>query len=186
MAPAKKKPESKPRKVRLWIVLVVALIAMAGATAYLTSRSNPEAESATTTESEPALFSSRHLYSEAADPNADIAAALKKASLEHKRVIVDLGGDWCIDCQVLDIYFHQPPNDEILQKNFVLVHVWIGHLDQHLDIPARYGMPVDKVPALAVLAPNGDVVYAQRSGEFDRMREMKPATVTEFLNTWKS
>ncbi len=68
-------------------------------------------------------FVKKQIYSETANPSADIAAALKKARAEHKRVILDFGGDWCGDCQVLDIYFHQKPNAELLAKHFVLVPV---------------------------------------------------------------
>ena len=102
-------------------------------------------------------------------------------------MILDFGGDWCGDCQVLDIYFHQAPNDALLEKNFVLVHVWIGHEDANLDVAAKYGVPVTKgVPALAVLSANGKVLYAQATGQFRDMRHMEPGSVTEFLETWKS
>jgi thiol-disulfide isomerase/thioredoxin len=129
----------------------------------------------------------KHIYSETADPKADIAAALVKAKREHKRVIVDFGGDWCGDCQVLDIYFHQSPNAELLAKHFILVHVWVGHIDTNLDIPEKYGVVVKKgVPAVGVLAADGTVLYAQKMGEFEKMRTMESASVTEFLNKWKS
>jgi thiol:disulfide interchange protein len=129
----------------------------------------------------------RHIYSETSDPRTDIAAGLKQAKTENKRVILDFGGDWCGDCQVLDIYFHQAPNAELLEKNFVLVHVWIGQMDKNLDIAAKYGVPINKgVPALAVLDPNGKVLYAQATGQFNDMRHMQPDAVTEFLTTWKS
>jgi thiol:disulfide interchange protein len=129
----------------------------------------------------------RHIYSETANPKAEIASALAKARRDHKRVILDFGGDWCPDCQVLDIYFHQSPNAELLDKNFVLVHVWIGQEDAHLDIAHKYGVPVTNgVPGLAVLAANGSVLYSQGSGEFRDMRTMNPASVTEFLKKWKS
>ena len=131
--------------------------------------------------------SSKHIYSETAKPSADIAAALAKAKREHKRVLLDFGGDWCGDCQVLDIYFHQAPNAELLAKHFVLVHVWIGHMDANLDVTKKYGVPVNKgVPALAVLSPDGKVVFAQQSGEFEDMRHMNAQSVTDFLNKWKS
>ena len=121
----------------------------------------------------------KHIYSETADPKADIAAALKQAKKEHKRVIVDFGGDWCGDCQVLDIYFHQSPNAELLAKHFILVHVWIGHIDTNLDIPEKYGVAIHKgVPAVAVLAPDGSVVYAQKMGEFEKMRTLESGSVT--------
>jgi thiol:disulfide interchange protein len=129
---------------------------------------------------------SKHIYSETADPKADIAAALAKAKKEHKRVILDFGGDWCGDCQVLDIYFHKAPNDALLEK-FVLVHVWIGHMDKNIDVAAKYGVPISKgVPALAVLAGDGKVLYSQATGEFNDMRHMDPTSVTEFLTKWKS
>ena len=71
---------------------------------------------------------------------------------EKKRVLLDFGGNWCGDCQVLEIYFHDPANRSLLEANYVLVPVNIGRYDENLDIAARYGVPVSKgVPALAVL-----------------------------------
>jgi thiol:disulfide interchange protein len=129
----------------------------------------------------------KHLYSAEADPKADIAAALKQAGLEHKRVILDFGGDWCGDCQVLDIYFHQAPNAELLDKNFLVVHVDIGRFDKNLDIPAKYNVPLRKgVPALAVIDAGGKLLYSQQTAEFGDMRYMYPASVTEFLTKWKA
>jgi len=127
----------------------------------------------------------RHIYSETANPRADIAAALKQARREHKHVILDFGGDWCPDCQVLDVYFHDPANEPILQKHFILVHVWIGHIDKNLDIAAEHGGPLKHgVPALIVLDAQGKTLYAQH-GQFSNMRAMDKSSVTEFLNKWK-
>jgi thiol:disulfide interchange protein len=132
-------------------------------------------------------YTSKHLYSETADPTTDIATALKTAREQHKRVILDFGGDWCGDCQVLDIYFHQDPNLALLEKNFIVVHVWIGHMDHNLDIAEKYGVPINKgVPALAVLSAKGTTLYSQKTGEFEDMRHMDASSVTEFLNHWKS
>lgn len=129
----------------------------------------------------------QHIYSETALPADDISNALAQATQQHKRVLLDFGGDWCGDCQALDFYFHQPPNDTLLQTNFILVHVWIGHMDRNIDIAAKYGVPISKgVPALAVLDANGKVLYAQATGQFSDMRHMEPTSVSEFLKTWKS
>jgi thiol:disulfide interchange protein len=129
-------------------------------------------------------YTTRHIYSDTADPKADIAAALEQAGKEHKRVILDFGGDWCGDCQVLDIYFHQPPNEELLEKNFVKVNVNIGHIDTNLDIAKKYGVDLHGVPALSVLDSNGKVLFAQHN-EFSDMRYMEPQSVTDFLTKWK-
>jgi thiol:disulfide interchange protein len=125
-----------------------------------------------------------HIYPDVDVAKSDIQAALMEAHREHKRVILDFGGDWCGDCQVLNIYFHQSPNKELLEKNFVLVDVNIGKMDQNLDVAHKYGVPVNGVPALAVVNPSGKVIYAQNK-EFSSMRHMEPQAVTDFLNKWK-
>lgn len=128
----------------------------------------------------------RIIYSDTADARHDIQQALAQAKREHKRVILDFGGNWCGDCQVLDIYFHQEPNLSLLEKNFVLVHVNVGHYDKNMDVADKYQIPVDHgVPALAVLDANGKMLYGQRKGEFKSMGKMDPQSVTEFLNEWK-
>jgi thiol:disulfide interchange protein len=128
----------------------------------------------------------RILYSATADAHADIAQAIRTATREHKRIILDFGGNWCGDCQVLDIYFHQAPNDAILDKHFLLVDVDIGRYDKNLDLAKKYEVPLKRgVPALAVLSPHGKLLYSQKNGEFEAMRRMDPASVTEFLNKWK-
>jgi thiol:disulfide interchange protein len=123
----------------------------------------------------------KNLYSETADANADIAAALKQASREHKRVILDFGGNWCGDCQVLDIYYHQSPNAELLAKNFILVHIDIGHMDKNAK---KYKVPITKgVPALAVIDAHGNLLYSEREKEFEHTT---PEAITAFLKRWKA
>ena len=128
----------------------------------------------------------RTIYSDTADANHDIAQALVTAQHEHKRVILDFGGNWCGDCQVLDIYLHQQPNLDLLENNFVLVHVNVGRYDKNTDLAEKYEVPLKRgVPGLAVLDAHGRLLYSQKNGEFEAMRKMDPASVTEFLNHWK-
>lgn len=188
---AKQQPTRKQASRKssvVWIVVVV-ILAAAGAF-YLLRNPSPAPETSTAPASRPgpaAPYTPQHIYSETADPQGDIAAGLEQARQEHKRVILDFGGDWCGDCQVLDIYFHQPPNSELLEKNFVLVHVWIGHMDRNLELAAKYGVPINKgVPALAVLDADGKVIYAQGTGQFADMRHMESNSVTDFLEKWKA
>src|ERR1700687_601192 len=134
----------------------------------------------------PALSANRDIYPDPAQAKADLAAALKTAAATHKRVIIDFGGNWCGDCQVLDIYMHNPENRPILESNFVLVHVNIGHMDENVDIAERYNIPLHQgVPAIAVLNENGKLLYSQKGAEFEAMRRMEPSAVTRFLVQWK-
>lgn len=129
---------------------------------------------------------SRVIYPDPSQARADLAAALKTAATTHKRVLIDFGGNWCGDCQVLDIYFHDNANRAILDSNFVLVHINIGHMDENVDLAQRYKVPLEKgVPALAVLSEDGKLLYSQHSGEFEAMRRMESSAVTQFLVQWK-
>ena len=130
------------------------------------------------------ILPNKNLYSETADPTADIAAALARARREHKRVILDFGGNWCGDCQVLNIYMHQSPNAELLDKHFIVVHVDIGHMDHNVDVAKKYNVPIEKgVPALAVLDSHGKLLYSERQKEFEHTT---PEEVTAFLKKWKA
>ena len=128
----------------------------------------------------------REIYPATEQARADLAVAMKTAATGHKRIILDFGGNWCPDCQALDIYFHDSTNAPLLAANFVLVHVNIGREDANLDLAKEYGIPLEKgVPALAVLGENGKLLYSQKGGEFEAMRRMQSSAVTEFLEHWK-
>jgi|ERR1700733_7683029 len=153
-----------PMKKLRWLVALVSLALAAGT----------------------ASSAGREIYPDPAQARADLAAALKTAAENHKRVLIDFGGNWCGDCQVLDIYFHNDANRPILESNFVLVHVNIGHMDANVDIALHYRVPLGKgVPALAVLSENGKLLFSQQTGQFESMRRMEPSAVTQFLVQWK-
>jgi thioredoxin 1 len=128
----------------------------------------------------------REIYPDPAQAKADLAAAMKSAAQTHRRILLDFGGNWCGDCQVLDIYFHNADNRPILDANYVLVHVNVGQYDANLYLAAKYGIPLERgVPAVAVLSETGKLLYSQKSGEFESMRRMEPSAVTRFLVQWK-
>jgi thiol:disulfide interchange protein len=128
----------------------------------------------------------RDIYPDPGQAKVQIAAALRTAAKTHKRILLDFGGNWCGDCQVLDLYLHDPRNRPLLEANFVLVDVNIGHMDENLDIARQYQVPVEKgVPALAVLTSQGKLLYSQKIGQFKTMRTMDSSSVTTFLAQWK-
>jgi len=133
-----------------------------------------------------ARSANREIYPDPSQAKADIAAALKTAAATHKRILLDFGGNWCPDCIVLDIYFHDPANRSILETHYVLVHVNIGHMDANLDLARQYEVPLRMgVPALAVLDEHGKLLYSQKRGEFEAMSRMEMSEVTRFLKQWE-
>ena len=121
-----------------------------------------------------------------ADANAvqDIRRALAAASKQHKNVLLDFGGNWCIDCHILENAFHQPRIAPLLNDNYIVVHVDVGKYDKNLDLAKKYHVDLQKgVPSLAVLDALGKVRYA--TGDFERARMMSEDDVIQFLDKWK-
>jgi thioredoxin-related protein len=135
----------------------------------------------------PAFKPNPNLYKKEADARAEIKEAVTKAEKDHQRVILVFGGNWCYDCHVLDQAFHQADVAPLVEKNFQVVHVDIGDDGKkNNDVAAEYKVPLDKgVPALAILGPDGKLIFSQQGGEWQAARSMDPDDVVAFLNKWK-
>jgi thiol:disulfide interchange protein len=128
----------------------------------------------------------KQIYNETADAHAEIREAVKKAQAGHKRVIVVFGANWCFDCHVLDEVFHRPELASIIAANYEIVHVDIGKGEKNQDLMNKYEVPLKRgIPGLAVLDPNGKLVYSQKNGEFENARAMSQDDFLTFLNKWK-
>lgn len=128
----------------------------------------------------------KQIYSERANAHAEIKEVLAKASVEHKRVIVVFGANWCYDCHVLDEAFHRPELARIIAANYEVVHVDIGKGNKNQDLMKKYDVPLKRgIPGLAVLGPDGKLIYSQKNGEFENARALSPDDFRAFLNKWK-
>jgi len=135
----------------------------------------------------PATNPNPNLYNKDADARAEIKEAVAAAAKNRERVILVFGGNWCYDCHVLDQAFHQNDVAAILEKNYQVVHVDIGEDGKkNNDVAAEYKTPLNKgVPVLAILGPDGKVLYSQQNGEWESARSLDPDDVIAFLEKWK-
>lgn len=124
------------------------------------------------------------LYRANANATQDIRQALATAVNQHKNVLLDFGGNWCIDCHVLENAFHQPRIASLLNDNYIVVHVDVEKYDKNLDLAKKYRVNLEKgVPSLAVLDALGKVLYA--TGDFERAHLMSEDDVIQFLDKWR-
>jgi protein disulfide-isomerase len=121
-------------------------------------------------------------YSESTDAKADIAAALVEAGRTRVPVLVVFGANWCGDCQALDKAFANGAAAPLISKNFKVVKVDVGRFDRNVSIAESYGVPLKSgIPAAAVLAPDGRVVYATKTGELSSARSMGDRGICAFF-----
>jgi thioredoxin-related protein len=126
------------------------------------------------------------LYDTAADAKADIKKAVSLAAKEHKNVMLQIGGNWCIWCT----RFHNTvaANDtlsKLLNDNYVVVHVNYekkiaqSPLWKELGFPQRFGFPV-----FVILDEKGNRIHIQNSGYLEEGKGHSPAKIAEFLEQW--
>ncbi|MGE5325505.1 MAG: thioredoxin family protein [Deltaproteobacteria bacterium] len=129
--------------------------------------------------------SDQFIFDDKADANAQIRAAVTEASKQGKNVLLDFGANWCFDCHVLENVMRLPDIAPMVEKNYVVVHIDVGRFDKNLSLAKKFHIPIEKgVPALAVLDSEGNLLYAQKQGEFERARSLRLETFRQFFEKW--
>tara|TARA_R110001599_G_scaffold336393_1_gene554129 strand:+ start:1510 stop:1998 length:489 start_codon:yes stop_codon:yes gene_type:complete len=132
--------------------LFLLFLAMAAATSPQSAR--VEAAAADHPEASP--------FEESADATAQVDAALARALVADKRVILVMGANWCHDSRGLAGWFAQPRFAVMLEAKYELVYVDVGHKDRNIDIARRFGLKSIKgTPTVLVLSSSGDLLNRQ-------------------------
>jgi thiol-disulfide isomerase/thioredoxin len=126
-------------------------------------------------------------YDEAANANAVVNAARQRARATGKRLLIDLGGNWCLDCRILAGTVELPELKRWVAQHYELVAVDIGRFDKNLQIPARYGFRdrLKGVPALLVVDPRSDrLLNGADTTALADARSMNPQGLADYLAKW--
>ena len=122
-------------------------------------------------------------YDEHADADAAVAAAFDRARKSHKRVMIDLGGNWCVDCVVLANFLKLPEMQRFMAAHYEMVSVDVGRFDRNQQIPARFGITgrLKGVPALLIATPDGKLVNGDDVFATAEASTMTPQALAEYL-----
>jgi thioredoxin-related protein len=126
------------------------------------------------------------LYDTTADAKEQIAAALKTAQAENKRVILKFGANWCGWCHKLSgLLKTNAELAKLVKDNYVLVLIDVDK--QHnadtvkkYDSPTKHGLPV-----LVVLDTDGTPLHTQDTGKLEGGNHHDLAKVKAFLENWR-
>ena len=129
-------------------------------------------------------------YDEKATP-AQVAAAidgaLARAGRLNRRVIVDLGGNWCSWCRMLAAVMELPTVKPFVEDNFELVMInFAGDKPlgkQNQEALKRLSMAdLDGVPWLVVMEPNGKILAS--SYEVTDEDHETPQLMIDWIAQW--
>lgn len=126
-------------------------------------------------------------YDEAANANAAVDAARVRARAGHKLLLIDLGGNWCLDCRILAGVIDLPALKAFVRKHYEVVTVDVGRFDRNLAIPARYGITkrLEGVPSLLIVDPRSNrLLNAGHTAALADARSMNPQGLADYLAQW--
>lgn len=127
-------------------------------------------------------------YDETADAKAHVAAARARARASHKLLLIDLGGNWCLDCRLLAGTMELPQLRAFLARHYEIVTVDVGRFDRNLDIARHYGLTDHfggGVPSVLIVDPRTDKLRnAGRTAALADARSLNPQALADWLAGW--
>ena len=124
-------------------------------------------------------------YDESVDADAALAATIARAKANGKRVLIDLGGNWCTDCRILAAVMELPELKTFVAKHYEVVVVDVGRMTRNLQIPSRYGVTkLVGVPTVLIVEPSGKLINATNSADLADARSMNPQGIADWLARW--
>ena len=121
-------------------------------------------------------------YDSRRDPDEDLAAARVEAKKSGKNIFVEVGGEWCTWCHILDQFFHEHPDLELLRdKNYVSMKV-----SKSQENPNRVflsGFPyIHGYPHIFILDAAGNLIHSQPTTVLEDGRSYNAKRFQELLD----
>lgn len=124
-------------------------------------------------------------YDPKRDPFADGRAAIELATATNRRILIEVGGDWCRWCRALAQF---KDNDSAikqqLDKNFVVLKV--NFSDENPNEAFLSTFPENQgYPHIYVSDKDGTVLHSQDTAEFLVQGNYSRQRFGDFLDKWK-
>lgn len=124
-------------------------------------------------------------FDPARDAIADVAMAVKQAKQEGKRVLVDVGGEWCAWCRIMDRFFAGNARARALRDtHYVWVKVNWSKENRNEALLSQWPK-IDGYPHLFVLGADGRLIHSQDTSLLEQGRGYDARKFIAFLERWK-
>jgi len=135
------------------------------------------------------LYSQQPEFSQSYDPKRnpfdDGRAALELAKKTKRRVLIEVGGDWCVYCHIFDRFIKADKElSDRFFDTFVLLKVNYSDENTNKEFLSNF-KGIDGYPYIFITENTGKVIYANDMREMtDKGKPNKQKTMN-FLNRWK-
>ena len=124
-------------------------------------------------------------YDPARNPAEDLEQAIVVAQNENKRIMLELGDDWCIWCKFMDEFY--ATHSDILQfraENYVLVKINVSEENMNKEFLSQFPEAAG-YPHIYILEGNGTFVHSQNTVELENGADSYvPEVFMAFLQKW--
>lgn len=130
------------------------------------------------------------IYSTDYDPNRDAfkdgADAIALATKTNRKILIELGGDWCIWCHKLDNFFDDNPDlKKRLHETFVMLKINVSDENKNTEFLKAFPKTLG-YPHMYVSDKNGSVLHSQDTGEFEDNNSYQRKPFIDFFDRWST
>jgi thiol:disulfide interchange protein len=126
------------------------------------------------------------IYDETRNPNADGRAALQLAKETQRKVLIEVGGDWCSWCHVLDRFIKDNPAvEKRLQETFVVLKVNISDANDNAEFMSAFP-PALGYPHMYITDSSGNILHSQDTSEFWENKQYSEKRFMIFFDRWEN
>ena len=123
-------------------------------------------------------------YDALRNADQDIRDAVAEANRTHRRVLLEVGGEWCSWCHTLDNYFDAHRDLTALRdRNFVILKINFSEENQNREVLSRYPA-IPGYPHFFVLDTDGKFLHSQDTSPLESGKSYDLERLTDFLKKW--
>jgi thiol:disulfide interchange protein len=124
-------------------------------------------------------------FEPARDPAQDLARAVAEAGRTGKRIILDVGGEWCSWCHILDKFIADHPElGTAIAQHYVWLKINMSPENENAAFLSKYPK-IPGYPHLFVLDQDGTLLHSQDTVELEEGKTYNLGRVRGFLDRWK-
>ena len=124
-------------------------------------------------------------YGDDRNVEADLAATMVRATTEKKRILLQVGGEWCGWCKLLTGFIEK--NEAVrnlLEQNYLLMKVTYTQKQPNDAFLSKYPK-IKGYPHLFVLDAEGNLLHSQDTSSLEQGKGYNESKVLELLEGWK-
>ncbi len=120
-------------------------------------------------------------YDVTRDPAKDLAAAIALATKTNKKILLEVGGDWCVYCNIMDQTFQSHPHlEQFRDENYITVKVNYSKENPNEAFLSKFPK-IPEYPHFFVLDSKGVLLRSQATHRFEHGRKYNASKIDAFL-----